>query len=100
MELSVYQNSNLSSNFNFNFISQTGWIHALIATPLALRLILFPSPSLVEDPIFGYAPLEGAVYAFSFGYFLYDFIVSVYFIKSRECSYFLYDFKSFWLNFS
>ncbi|SCV67659.1 BQ2448_5270 [Microbotryum intermedium] len=63
--------------------TQTGWLHALISAPLALYLIWNPSPQLVRDPIFGYAPLEGAVFAFSGGYFLYDLLVSLAFVKSH-----------------
>ncbi|SCZ93538.1 BZ3500_MvSof-1268-A1-R1_Chr6-3g08725 [Microbotryum saponariae] len=62
---------------------QTGWVHALISAPIALYLIWNPSPQLVRDPIFGYAPLEGAVFAFSGGYFLYDLLVSLAFVKSH-----------------
>ncbi|SGY16504.1 BQ5605_C012g06889 [Microbotryum silenes-dioicae] len=62
---------------------QTGWVHALISAPIALYLIWNPSPQLVRDPIFGYAPVEGAVFAFSGGYFLYDLLVSLAFVKSH-----------------
>ncbi|KDE04908.1 hypothetical protein MVLG_04665 [Microbotryum lychnidis-dioicae p1A1 Lamole] len=61
----------------------TGWVHALISAPIALYLIWNPSPQLVRDPIFGYAPVEGAVFAFSGGYFLYDLLVSLAFVKSH-----------------
>jgi hypothetical protein len=56
---------------------KTGWIHSLIATPLALYLILHPSPIVTADPIFAYAPTEGMVFAISGGYFAYDFVVSL-----------------------
>lgn len=62
---------------------QTGWIHALISTPASLYLILHPSPALEADPIFSYAPLEGAIFAFSGGYFAYDLLISLWLIKSH-----------------
>lgn len=62
---------------------QTGWIHALVATPLSLLLLLRPSPAVVLDPIFAYAPTEGAVFALSAGYFYYDLVVSLWHVKSH-----------------
>lgn len=58
-------------------------MHSLIATPLSLYLILHPTPSLAADPLFAYAPLEGAVFALSAGYFAYDLCVSLYHVKSH-----------------
>lgn len=63
--------------------TQTGWLHSLISTPLALHLIFNPTPSLSANPIFGYATREGAVIAFSGGYFLYDLVVSLYLIRTH-----------------
>ncbi|KAL8286476.1 hypothetical protein RQP46_004493 [Phenoliferia psychrophenolica] len=57
-------------------LHMTGWVHALVVTPLCLYLIRHPSPALVLDPIFGHAPLEERIFAISGGYFLYDLIVS------------------------
>lgn len=63
--------------------TQTGWVHALLATPLALYILLDPSPAILLDPLFGYAELEGTVYAFSAGYFAYDLVVSLFFVRSH-----------------
>lgn len=62
---------------------QTGWLHALISTPLAFYCIMNPSPALVADPIFNYASKEAAVFAFSGGYFAYDLLVSLWEVKSH-----------------
>lgn len=48
---------------------------------MTLYLIFNPSPELVGDPIFGYATLEGTVFAFSGGYFAYDLLVSLWYVK-------------------
>ncbi|ORY74265.1 TLC domain-domain-containing protein [Leucosporidium creatinivorum] len=61
----------------------TGWIHALISTPASLYLILHPSPALAADPIFSYASLEGAVFAFSGGYFAYDLLISLWLVRTH-----------------
>ncbi|KAK4053471.1 hypothetical protein OIV83_001638 [Microbotryomycetes sp. JL201] len=61
----------------------TGWMHALISAPLALYMILHPSPSLVKDPIFNYATFEASVFAFSGGYFVYDLMISLALVKSQ-----------------
>jgi hypothetical protein len=63
--------------------AKTGWLHSLISTPAALYLIFNPTPKLAVNPIFGYASLEGSVIAFSGGYFLYDLIVCLYYIRTH-----------------
>lgn len=62
---------------------QTGWIHGLISTPLALYFILHPSPELVKDGVYGYSAREGVMFAVSGGYFLYDWLVSVYYVRTH-----------------
>jgi hypothetical protein len=58
-------------------------VHGLISTPLALYFILHPSKELVADPIYGWSPREGIMFAISGGYFLYDFIISLYLVRSQ-----------------
>ncbi|KAK4058507.1 hypothetical protein OIO90_000669 [Microbotryomycetes sp. JL221] len=61
----------------------TGWVHSLISAPLALYMIVYPSSSLVKDPIFNYATFEASVFAFSGGYFLYDLMISLALVRSQ-----------------
>lgn len=61
---------------------QVGWVHGLISTPLSIYLILYPSKAVAIDPIFAYGQREGSIFAISAGYFLYDFWVSLRYIKT------------------
>ena len=53
----------------------------MIATPLAISILLSPSPAVALDPIFAYSPREATVFAISTGYFFYDLAVSIYFVR-------------------
>lgn len=44
---------------------------------------MHPSPALEADPIFSYASLEGAVFAFSGGYFAYDLLISLWLVRTH-----------------
>ncbi|KAK4701617.1 hypothetical protein P7C70_g4614, partial [Phenoliferia sp. Uapishka_3] len=53
-----------------------GWAYSLVATPLALALILNPSKELLVDPLYGWAVREARLSAIATGYFVWDTKVS------------------------
>ncbi|ORY37830.1 TLC domain-domain-containing protein, partial [Leucosporidium creatinivorum] len=67
-----------------------GWAYALIATPLALDLILHPSPEIVADPLYGYGLAEGRLAAIATGYFTWDTIVSAKHMNTQGLGFFLH----------
>ncbi|KAM0754990.1 hypothetical protein T439DRAFT_377387 [Meredithblackwellia eburnea MCA 4105] len=71
-------------------LHSTGWVHALIVTPLCFYFIRNPSPSLVLDPIFGFSPVEEQLFAFSGGYFLYDLLISVALVRTHGVPFLLH----------
>ena len=48
----------------------------MIATPLAITLILNPSKEIVADRLYGYGVAEGRLSALAVGYFIWDAFVS------------------------
>ncbi|WRT64766.1 uncharacterized protein IL334_001700 [Kwoniella shivajii] len=66
----------------FDRRTKIGWathvvsmVHAILVIPLAIRCI--QSQTLKSDPVFGYDPFVGHVFAFSSGYFLWDTLDSL-----------------------
>lgn len=53
-----------------------------MSTPLSVYLIMCPSAAVRADPIFAYGAREGAIFAVSAGYFLYDFWVSLRYVNT------------------
>ena len=51
---------------------QVGWAYSLVATPLAISLILTPSKELLVNPLYGWAVREGRLSAIATGYFIWD----------------------------
>jgi len=62
---------------------QVGWVYALIATPLAISMILHPSKEIVADRLYGYGLAEGRLSALAVGYFIWDAFVSAKHIKTQ-----------------
>lgn len=68
----------MSSNdrFRFNF-TVPALIHAVLASALALRVILTPDDTLVVDKIYGLSPRAQFSNALSAGYFMFDFGIAI-----------------------
>ncbi|KAM0754991.1 hypothetical protein T439DRAFT_284475 [Meredithblackwellia eburnea MCA 4105] len=60
-----------------------GWAYSILATPLALDLILNPSKEIKIDPLYGWAIREARLSAIATGYFIWDTKVSAQHINTQ-----------------
>lgn len=67
-----------------------GWAYSIIATPLALYLILHPSPEIIKDQVYGFSIREARLSALATGYFLWDLSVSAMHIQTQGLGFFLH----------
>ncbi|KAH8928854.1 DUF887-domain-containing protein, partial [Atractiella rhizophila] len=64
------------TRFGWN-IRVVAFVHALIVTPFSYYYLRNPPPAYVEEPLIGYDRTASNLFALSFGYFLWDTVISV-----------------------